>query len=273
VIYAHGNEILEAIDSEWEKPRLALQGANCVLANSRFTAQLVERAGVRPEAIKVIPLGCNTEKYRPREPNPQLRERILGHRLDDFIILSVGKLTERKGQDMVIRALPAVRKALPGVTYVIVGDGPFKQDLEGLASSLNVRDHIFFAGKVSDGELPDFYALCDVFTMPSRARLDFHDVEGFGLVFLEAGASGKPVVAGRSGGVEDAVVHGTTGLLVNPSNVEELTAALISLLTNPELRTKLGIQGRERVQREFTWDIVGAHVQEILAQVAARNRQ
>jgi phosphatidylinositol alpha-1,6-mannosyltransferase len=132
---------------------------------------------------------------------------------------------------------------------------------------LEVQDRVIFSGRVSDDELPEFYALGDVFAMPSRARLDSYDVEGFGLVFLEAGASAKPVVAGRSGGIEDAVVDGFTGLIVDPSDVRDISQALIRLLTNNELRSMLGRQGRERVQKEFTWSLFGARIQGILEQV------
>jgi phosphatidylinositol alpha-1,6-mannosyltransferase len=269
VIYAHGNEILEASKSDWDKPRLALRQASCVLANSRFTASLVEKAGVSPTAIRVIPLGCDTERFRPRAPNDQLLKKLLGHRAKGPIILTVGNLVERKGHDMVVRALPAIRKLFPEVTYVIVGSGPFKKDLEDMAFSLGVRDQVVFAGKASDEELPDFYSLCDVFAMPSRARIDAGDVEGFGLVFLEAAACGKPAVGGRSGGVEDAVVDGVTGLLVDPCDAEDVGRAILSLLGKPDLRGELGRHGRDRVEREYTWKVAGSRIQEILEQICA----
>jgi len=270
VIYAHGNEVLDAIHSDWGKPRLALKRARCVLANSRFTASLVESAGVRPEAIKIIPLGCDTETFRPFEPDPRFRESVLGARVDGPVILTVGNLVERKGHDLVMRALPTILKKVPGVTYVIVGDGPYRRTLEDLASSLRVAPQVVFAGRVPDDDLPKFYGLSDIFAMPSRARLDAYDVEGFGIVYLEAGASGKPIVAGRSGGVEEAVLDGITGLLVDPSSEEDLARALIRLLTDDELRLKLGHQGRDRVQREYTWSIVGARVQAALEEAAEK---
>jgi phosphatidylinositol alpha-1,6-mannosyltransferase len=269
VIYAHGNEVLEAMHSKWEKPRLALKQASFVLANSKYTANLVQAMGVRPEAIKVIPLGCDIEKFQPLALDAKLRERLVGDRTAGPIVLTVGNLVERKGHDMIIRALPAISKEVPGVTYVIVGDGPYRKNLERLASSLGVGNHIVFAGRVTDEDLPKFYALSDVFAMPSRMRPGSNDVEGFGIVFLEASASGKPVVAGRSGGMEDAVLHGITGLLVDPADEEDIARTLVDLLTDDELRARLGKQGRDRVQKEYTWDIVGACVQAILAQAAS----
>jgi phosphatidyl-myo-inositol dimannoside synthase len=268
VVYAHGNEILTAIDSDWEKPRLALKKAACVLANSRFTASLLQTAGVAPEAIEVIPLGCDIDRFQPRSPDAGLRRRLLGDRARGPVILTVGNLVERKGHDMVIRSLPAVCQRVPDATYLIVGAGPFKERLQALAAELGVQDRIVFAGKVLDDELVDIYAICDVFAMPSRARLASHDVEGFGLVYLEAGACAKPVVAGRSGGIGDAVVDGLTGLIVDPFDAREIGQALIRLLTDGELRDRLGRQGRDRVEKEYTWSIVGARVQRILERVS-----
>ena len=267
VVYAHGNEILAAIDSDWDKPRLALMKAACVLANSSFTARLLQKAGVAPEAIEIIPMGCDVDKFRPRSPNMQLRRKVLGDRAPGPMILTVGGLVERKGHDMVIRSLPAVCQRVPDVTYLIVGAGLFRERLDELAVELGVRDRVVFAGRVPDDELPDVYAMCDVFAMPSRARPTLHDVEGFGLVFLEAGACAKPVVAGRSGGIEDAVVDGYTGLVVDPSDVRDISQALIRLLTDSELRGRLGQQGRDRVEKGRTWSIVGARVQGILERV------
>jgi len=272
VIYAHGNEILAAIDSDWDKPRLALKKAACVLANSSFTAGLLRAAGVAPEAIAVIPLGCDIDKFRPRPPNPDFRQKILGDRERGPVILTVGGLVERKGHDMVISSLPSVCQRLPNTTYLIVGTGPFKERLDELAAKLGVRDRIIFAGKVPDDQLPDVYAMCDVFAMPSRARLASHDVEGFGLVFLEAGACAKPIVAGRSGGIEDAVVDGGTGIIVDPSDARDVGRALIRLLTDGDLRVRLGQQGRDRVEKEHTWSIAGARVQSILERVMDRKK-
>jgi phosphatidylinositol alpha-1,6-mannosyltransferase len=273
IMYAHGSEILSAMHTNWEKQWVSLRQADCILANSRFTAGLVEKTGVRPEAIRVIPLGCDILKFRPREPDPEVRRKYLGARADAPVILTVGGLIERKGQDMVIKALPTIRKSVPEVTYLVVGSGYLRKDLEDMALSLGVRDHVVFTGKIADDELPHLYAMSDVFAMPSRTQLEHDSVEGFGLVYLEAGASGKPVVAGRSGGVEEAVVDGGTGLLVDPTESEDVAKALIRLLSDRELRGRLGNQGYERVRKEYTWDIVGRHVMEILSQVVDKGKR
>lgn len=269
VVYAHGNEILDAAQSAWKRPKESLRQASRVLAVSRYTATLVEKLGVATERITILHPGCDVQAFRPREPRSDLCERLLGAVRRGPVILSVGNLVERKGQDMVIRALPRLRARVSDLQYLIVGDGPYRGELERLATEVGVREHVKFAGRVPNDELPDIYAMCDVFALPSRERLDSCDVEGFGIVFLEANASGKPVVAGRSGGIGDAVVDGTTGLLVEPSDPDDIADAIHTLLANPELATRIAEQGRERVVREFGWEAVGGRLREVLREVAA----
>ena len=273
VIYAHGNEILAGMQSDWKKPRLALQQADRVLANSQFTAKLVERAGVVPDRIEIVHPGCDIDRFRPVGPKMDLRQRLLGHRYGDRVILTVGGLVARKGHDMVIRALPRLRKSVPEVTYLIVGDGSYRSQLEALATAMGVRDRVVFAGRLPAEDLPDIYALSDVFVMPSREQLEACDVEGFGMVFLEASACAKPVVGGRSGGVSEAIVEGVTGLLVNPHDPEEIASVLKRIVTSEELAARLGEAGRAHVVKEFDWAKVGARVQEILGSVLRENGQ
>jgi phosphatidylinositol alpha-1,6-mannosyltransferase len=244
-----------------------LRTADRVVANSRFTANLLRNVGVSPERIEVVHPGCNSQRFRPRAPKQELKKEILGERHADKVILSVGNLVSRKGQDMVIRALAALRHKGPQATYLIVGEGPHRTELEKLAAALGVSRHVVFAGRV-DGDLVDIYALADVFAMPSREQLEACDVEGFGLVFLEASACAKPVIGGRSGGIPDAVVDGFTGLLVDPSNPNEIAHALALLLTDAELATRLGQQGRSWVVDRFDWSRVGASVGAIIESVS-----
>ena len=267
VIYAHGNEILEAMQSEWDKPRLALRSADRILANSRFTKELVHKIGVDPDRIDIVHPGCDSDRFRPHAPEPDLRRRLLGGHDGDRVVLTIGNLVARKGHDMVIRALPRLCRTIPNVTYLIVGDGPYRTNLEQLAAATGVADRVVFAGRIADRDLPRVYSLGDVFVMPSREQADLCDVEGFGLVFLEANACGKPVVGGRSGGVPDAIVEGQTGFLVDPHDVEEIAATLGRVLGNRELAHRLGQQGRERAVREFAWSRIGDHVQTIVESV------
>ncbi len=265
VVYAHGNEILDAANGKWQTPRLALMQAARVFANSRFTAGLLQGMGVKPERIEIVWPGCDAKRFKPQEPSRSLRDKFLGSRQNGRVILTVG-LESLKGHDMVIRALPRIRRSFPDITYLIVGGGS-QDKLDALARELGVRNHVIFSGLVSDEDIPGVYGLCDVFAMPSRQDLAAHNVEGFGLAYLEANASGKPVVGGKSGGVEDAVVEGLTGLLVNPLDPEDIASALETLLGKPDFARSLGEHGRQRVVNEFAWDTIGKRVQSILNSV------
>jgi phosphatidylinositol alpha-1,6-mannosyltransferase len=267
VVYAHGNEVLHAMESSWPKPRLALHRAARVLANSRFTAELVEKVGVPSHKIEIIRPGCDIHRFQPCKPTIAVRKEILGQHWNHRVILSVGNLVERKGNDMVIKALPRVLESVPDVVYLIVGDGPYRAELEKLARASEVQGRVIFAGRVSDQLLPGIYGLSDVIAMPSRARLEQGDVEGFGMVFLEASACAKPVIGGRSGGIEDAVIDGVTGLLANPLDVEGIAGALTHILLNQDFAARLGQRGRERVVAEFTWTHVANRVSGILESV------
>ena len=267
VVYAHGNEIMSIVQQNRQKSGFALQQADRVLAVSHFTANLVQKAGVAPERIEIVHPGCDVDRFRPLHPRMDLRQKLLGDRYRDRVIVSVGAFVERKGHDMVIRALPRLRQTIPDVTYLIIGNGSRRAQLENLATALGVRERVIFAGRIADKDLPDIYALSDVFVMPSREELETCSVEGFGLVFLEASACAKPVVGGRSGGIPDAIVDGVTGLLVNPYDPEDIANAFTRLLTDSDLAMRLGHQGRLRVARDFTWTRVADRVQGILDSV------
>ena len=267
IVFTYGNEILETIQRQYSRQLAALRLANRVLASSRYTAELAQRAGADPQRTTVVWPGCDTTFFRPVIAKDDLRLRLLGTPSADRVILTVGNLVSRKGQDMVIRALPALLRQVPEVVYLIAGSGPYQGELEKLASDLGVRDRVVFAGRVADEDLPDLYALCDVFVMVSRERIEENDVEGFGIVLLEANACGKPVIGGRSGGVPDALADNVTGLLVDPSSAEEISEALARVLTDHELAARFGEQGRLRVLNEFQWEQVGTTLLSILQTV------
>jgi len=268
VVYAYGNEVLDAMRAtEWKKALLALQQADRVLAISQFTASLVQNAGVASNRIEVVYPGCDVDRFRPVPAEMDLRQNLLGPRWRDRVILTVGNLVARKGHDMVIRALPQVCRRVPGTTYLIVGDGPHRSELEKLAVEMGVQDRVIFAGEIVNEGLAPIYALCDVFAMPSRDQSEQCDVEGFGVVFLEASSCGKPVIGGRSGGIPEAVADGVTGLLVDPHDPEDIANVITRLLVDSNLSARLGQQGRLRVARDFTWARVGAQVEGILESI------
>ena len=269
VIYAHGNEILDAMQADWDGHRRAIRSADCVLANSRFTAGLVRQAGVERERIEIVHPGCDVTRFQPASVSNEFRKTILGVHAQGKVILSVGRLVARKGQDLMIQALPQVLKGIPDACYLIVGSGPAKPMLDQLVISLGLQNNVLFLENVGAAELPSIYGLCDVFVMPSRADLDACDVEGFGMVYLEANACGKPVVAGRSGGVADAVVDGETGLLIQPDSPEMLAEAVCRLLARKEDAERMGKQGRERAIREFSWNAIADRVDHIMTAVVS----
>ena len=267
VVYAHGNEILRAIHENLSMPLLTLQRAERVLAVSHFTADLVKSAGVPSHRIEVVSPGCDAQRFCPHQPSMDLKKQLLGERYQDRVILTVGNLVARKGQDMVIRALPQLLQQFPDTTYLIVGKGPYRESLSQLAKTVGVDDHVVFTGSLDVDLLPEVYALSDLFVMASRDQRDKADVEGFGLVFLEASACGKPVVGGHSGGIADAIVDGVTGLLVNPEDPKDIGGALSRLFSDRDLAERLGRQGRQRVVKEFSWAQVGRKVKNILESV------
>ena len=235
-----------------------------VVPNSKFTLEEYLRFGVpRGKMVKITP-GVDPEAFAPRG---RPLEMVRRYGLDGPTLLTVGRLDERKGHDVVIRALPKVAERFPKVKYLVVGKGREEERLKALAHEVGVEDKVIFAGFVPDEELPAHYNLCDVFVLPNREteRSDYlrGDYEGFGIVFLEAGACAKPVVAGRSGGVEEVVVDGVTGLLVDPRSPEEVADATIKLLEDRDLRERLGREGR-RLAGQFDWRKLSLKLEEIL---------
>lgn len=173
---------------------------------------------------------------------------------DRPVAVCVSRLVPRKGQDMLIRSWPAVRRAVPGAALLLVGGGPYQAELERLAATCQVTDSVVFTGSVPWPELPAHYDAGDVFAMPCRTRRRGLDVEGLGIVYLEASASCLPVVAGDSGGAPDAVLEGETGLVVNGRSTAQIAEAVIGLLADPERARAMGEKGRSWIEREWTWD-------------------
>ena len=184
---------------------------------------------------------------------------------DSRVLLCVSRLVARKGQDSLIRALPAVRARIPDVVLMIVGDGPHAPRLRRLAAGLGVDDRVLFTGGVPWSDLPAHYAAGDVFAMPCRTRGFGLDVEGLGIVFLEAQASGLPVIAGRSGGAPETVRPDRTGLLVDGRDVSQIAGAAAGLLADADRRRDWGAAGRAWVQNTWNWDSSAARLAELLS--------
>ena len=241
-----------------------LCAAQNVFPDSERAGEITQDIGVKPDKIQVVHPCVNIERLNGKIAPEAIRVKF-GLR-EKRCILSVGRLVDRKGHDMVIRALPQILNKIPNAHYVIAGRGPHETQLRKLVKDLNVEPQVTFAGYVSDGELGSYYALCDVFTMISREIPEKGDVEGFGIVYLEANLFGKPVVAGRSGGVPDAVLDGQTGLMVDPDNPLDVANALIRLLLDPVLAHRLGEAGRARVLEEFSGQSAVQKLHDVMAQ-------
>lgn len=214
-------------------------------------------------ALEHLPPGVDADRFRP-DPAAQedLRRRYgIGERPT---VVCVSRLVPRKGQDMLIKALPGIRRRVPDTALVIVGNGPYADDLHKLAGQVGVTDHVVFTGAVPGAELPAHYAMADVFAMPCRTRGSGLDVEGLGIVFLEASAAGVPVVAGDSGGAPEAVKDGETGRVVDGRSIEELTDAVSSILDDRALAARMGETGRQWVEADWSWAAHTARLCELL---------
>lgn len=256
--WAHGEDLATAETSRelTMVMRLVYGRASAVLSNSHNTARSLARVGVRPERILVAHPGVDADRFRPDVDGSAVRDRHA--RPDETLLLSVGRLQSRKGQDRVIEAMARLDRA--DVRYLIAGTGEEEDRLRRLAADCGVADRVTFLGKVADADLPAHYAACDVFLLPNRQ--EGADIEGFGIVFLEAQATARPVIAGRSGGAPEAVADGETALLVGGDDVEELAGTLARLLDDAELRARLGAAGRRRAAHEFGWDRTAAVARE-----------
>jgi phosphatidylinositol alpha-1,6-mannosyltransferase len=228
-----------------------------------YTKQRIEPAfGSHPQFRQLCP-GVDAEAFAPTADAAQLRRRydLTGRP----VIVCVSRLVPRKGQDTLIAALPAVSAALGRpATLLLVGDGPYRRQLEQAAQRLGVAAQVRFTGPVPAGELAAHYQAGDVFAMPCRTRRAGLDVEGLGIVFLEASASGLPVVAGSSGGAPEAVRDGETGFIVDGRDVAAVADRLIVLLAEPDRAAAMGAAGRSWVQTRWQWDHAAAVLSDAL---------
>ncbi|NJQ02343.1 glycosyltransferase family 4 protein [Streptomyces zingiberis] len=226
---------------------------------SRIAAALTPEAAAR---MTHLPPGVDEKTFHPGSGGDAVRSRLgLAGRP---VVVCVSRLVPRKGQDTLIRALPQVRAAVPDTVLLIVGGGPYRRDLERLAAERGVADAVRFTGPVPAAELPAHYGAGDVFAMPCRTRRGGLDVEGLGIVYLEASATGLPVIAGDSGGAPDAVLDGETGWVVRGTSVTETAERLTSLLRDPELRDRMGERGRAWIEERWRRDLLADRLASLL---------
>lgn len=252
VLYVHGKEV----GASPGVARFALRHSTAIVAVSRYTRALALAAGAQSERIHVIPPGVDIVA-RSGEP-----------RRDRPTIITVARLEDRyKGHDVMVRALPLVRSRVPEVQWMVVGNGQLREEIVELAAANGIGDSVVMLGSVDDAERNRWLDRAHIFAMPSRLPSGRAAGEGFGIVYLEAGVHGLPVVAGDVGGALDAVVHGQTGLLVNPTDNVAVADALTDLLLDRPRAERMGEAGARRAS-EYSWPRISARVEELLLSVA-----
>ncbi|WP_327711520.1 glycosyltransferase family 4 protein [Streptomyces sp. NBC_00464] len=226
---------------------------------SRIAAALTPAAADR---MVQLPPGVDEKTFHPDSGGDRVRARL--GLTDRPVVVCVSRLVPRKGQDTLILAMPAILAEVPDAVLLIVGGGPYAAELKKLAAQTGVQDSVRFTGPVPWEELPAHYGAGDVFAMPCRTRRGGLDVEGLGIVYLEASATGLPVVAGDSGGAPDAVLDGETGWVVRGGSAEESAERIVALLGDAELRRRMGERGRAWVEEKWRWDLLAERLRELL---------
>jgi phosphatidylinositol alpha-1,6-mannosyltransferase len=262
IIYAHGEEITTWRQSgKFRAMCFAYRHADRVIANSEFTKAELLKIGVREQRIVLIHPGVDIDRFRPDLPCEDLRAQV-GCDESAELLLSVGRLSRRKGFDQVIRCMQRLLPEHPQLHYAIIGIGEDQDYLKSLACECNVESRVHFLGSVAAYDLPRWYNAADVFVMPNR-EID-GDTEGFGMVFIEASACGTPVLAGRAGGTGSSVCDGVSGFRVDGNFVQEVTDAVDRLLSDRALAVGMAGQGREWAVNNFSWHSVVRKVARIL---------
>ncbi|MEU5524365.1 glycosyltransferase family 4 protein [Streptomyces sp. NPDC052079] len=226
---------------------------------SRIASALTPEATAR---MVQLPPGVDEKTFHPGSGGDEVRARL--GLTDRPVVVCVSRLVPRKGQDTLIRAMPAILAAEPDAVLLIVGGGPYEKDLRRLAHDTGVSAAVRFTGSVPWSELPAHYGVGDVFAMPCRTRRGGLDVEGLGIVYLEASATGLPVVAGDSGGAPDAVLDGETGWVVPGDSPPETADRITTLLADEQLRRRMGERGREWVEQKWRWDLLADELKKLL---------
>ena len=228
-----------------------------------FTRSAISKgltAKAQASMVKIAP-GIDVEHFIPTDATVLRNSLGLS---DKKVIVSVGRLVHRKGQDRLIEAMPEILKSIPQAHLLLVGEGPYREHLQTLVKKHNLEASVTFIGRIQYKDLPTYICVGDIFAMPSRSRLMGLEVEGLGIVYLEASSCGLPVLAGDSGGAPDALVQNETGLVVNGTDDQQIAKAAIKLLTNIELSKKMGLAGRQWIIDKWRWEIWSKDFEKLL---------
>jgi phosphatidylinositol alpha-1,6-mannosyltransferase len=264
VASTHGHEVgWSMLPGAWHALRRIGSTADVVTFVSKYTRSRFAPAFGRMAALEYLPSGVDTEQFRPdSHARKEIRTRYgLG---DRPTVVCVSRLWPRKGQDMLVRALPEIRRRVPDAALLLVGGGPYEDRLRALAAQTDMTPHVVFAGRVPQEELPAHYVAGDVFAMPCRTHGRGLDVEGLGIVYLEASASGLPVVAGNSGGAPETVLDGVTGNVVDGRDLDGITTSVADLLADPATAAEMGDAGRRWVSRHWRWEDIAERLTRLL---------
>lgn len=260
--FVHGEEITCTSESRellWLARRV-VAGADFLIANSRNTVRIVQEVwGARPKRVRLLHPGVDTNRFYPSANNQTIRERLGWGK--GPVILTVGRLQKRKGHDQMILALKEIRNRIPDVLYAIVGDGEEKKTLLELIAQEGLTNHVALLGERDDAELISCYQQCDLFVLPNRQV--GQDIEGFGMVLLEAQACGKPVIAGASGGTSETMNIPKTGQVVDCSTPAALGSLVTQWLSDPPLLAKMGKAARAWVEEQFDWAVLAKKAEEL----------
>ena len=256
VALTHGHEVWwsKLWPFSWAIRRIG-SGTDHLTYLGSYTQSQISRAlnkKSRSSMVKIAP-GIDTDHFAPQPDAAALRADL--GLTEKKVIVSVGRLVHRKGQDTLVEALPKILDSIPNAHLIFIGDGPYKDYLVKRAQELSVTEAITFIGRIQYSDLPRYICVGDIFAMPSRSRLAGLEVEGLGIVYLEASACGLAVIGGKSGGAPDAVLEGETGYAVDGTSAHEVADAAIRLLSNPELAGKMGARGRQWIIDEWRWEI------------------
>ncbi|MFP7473335.1 glycosyltransferase family 4 protein [Niallia taxi] len=251
--YIHGLDFLESKTNHLKFRLLmySLKHATKIICNSNYTKGVLLKSGIEKERLTVIHPGIPPQNA----PSYDRGKLIEKYQLQDKIVLvTVGRLVKRKGHDKVIESIKELVKEYPKIKYVICGKGPERENLEGIVQKYKLQQHVVFTGDIDRNELEGLYSIARLFIMLNRELKEQGDVEGYGIVFLEAGIHKLPVIGGNNGGVPDAIIDGHTGFLVNSSNQKEINNVIETLLRDDSLSTQIGENGYKWVSENCLWE-------------------
>ncbi|MFT6987880.1 MAG: phosphatidylinositol alpha-1,6-mannosyltransferase [Psychromonas sp.] len=264
VCYVHGED-LETAQSSREQYFICgqvIKRAKAIICNSQNSANIVAKFGKQAASkTQVLHPGVDSNIFVPKQRNQESLTSL--NWIDKIVVLTVGRLQARKGQDMMIKAIPEILKAKPNFLYAIVGDGEEFDALVKLSTELEVERHVQFLRGITDEQMIECYQQCDLFILPNRT-ID-NDIEGFGMVLVEAQSCGKPVIAGDSGGTKETMLLGESGVIIDATQPSNIASTVVGMLSDEQKLKDMGSKGREHVLKSLDWKALVQRAKELFA--------